>query len=1093
MAKSRLAAFVPIPVILAVLLAALPVPARAWKVDTHVYAANLVLEEALSTLTFQETAVTDFALKERIKGELRRVYGNSAAGLTRIEYLDNAFVQWVYYVPEDRLTRVRPVMAVQVPPFGWLRLDEDMARALLYFPGLMRAGAIGPDLFPDLITGQTVVHPGEGPRSGRWAAYLESEVRRVAGLYDASPGSFDESPILRAYYAGWLAHMAGDLFGHAWVNDYAGGVWPTISDGVTGEETKNILRHLIVEAYVSNKIPGAFLTGPRVTMDVPAGGQLTNRYLMTWITGNGGRIDHDDSEDDRFGINPIITGYASGTPYHLDVFFSIRDRLRSVTRNINWDALWAGFITQLVFGYFDFGQASLLYNHQWFMDVDTALKELVVSQLSVARRMSSGEGFGAWFDEIETWLMRYGLSGLGLPDAVGRGIEMTGAVQEQIADAILPDEVKEAISDLKRWFIDYVMEKAFGITLTEMEDALRDPATQFRNPLLFPAGTKEKIDGELGNFGRVFPVAECFRNNFAPFLDTLTMIKLQLVDPNELARVMWTERAFPPVLTAEEHVQAFVATYFKSGIQMQFMRSLDAGYDYDRPDFAGCLLWDDPTVRQKFFRRVFHVARPGAVSGLAVVETVPPLEIGLPESVFRPRFVWQTAAGAAPSGSGTSGTTVTIPRPASGGIVDATGQLPGPGKVRLEDLPERAVPDYAVVLRPRPFGQTLALPAGVHVHPATLSFAEALPPPPVVLRFFADAKKYVVDGRMKDAVSTAKLGEGGVLVPLDLVAEELGAGLAYDAAKGVATLETPETKFVLAAGKSEFTANGIRKSVSTSAKAVPVATAATLLVPSGFFEEHLGCRVMMLEKDKTAVIERRKFADDAPSTVTGEPAAAEKTKPAAAGAAASSPWSGRWETTIGDMDIAVAADGAVDFKYDGEFGRLEGRVDGVRLSGRFVEDNGARGEIVLTLGRENRTFSGQWRRTDIADDYWHGCEGWRPFEAEAEPAIAAAPSASAPGAGASAWAGSWDTTIGDMVLRAAEGGAVKGGYDGTFGRIEGRAEGGRLVGRFYEDTGNWGEFEFVLEPDGAAFKGRWRRLNLEADDWHECEGTKVRK
>ena len=521
-------------------------PARAWKVDTHVYAANLVLEEALSTLTFQETVVTDAALKERIKGELRRVYGNSAAGLTRIEYLDNAFIQWVYYPPEDRLTRVRPVMAVQVPPFGWLRLDEDMARALFYFPGLMRAGAIGPDLFPDLITGQTVVHPGEGPQSGRWAAYLESEVRRVAGLYDASPGSFDESPILRAYYAGWLAHMAGDLFGHAWVNDYAGGVWPTISDGVTGEETKNILRHLIVEAYVSNKIPGAFLTGPRVTMDVPAGGQLTNRYLMTWITGNGGRIDHDDSEDDRFGINPIITGYASGTPYHLDVFFSIRDRLRSVTRNINWDALWAGFITQLVFGYFDFGQASLLYNHQWFKDVDTALKELVNSQLHVARRMSSGEGFGAWFDEIESWLLRYGLSGLGLPDAVGRGIEMTGAVQEQIADAILPDEVKEAISDLKRWFIDYVMEKAFGITLTEMEDALRDPATQFRNPLLFPAGTKEKIDGELANFGRVFPAGECYRNSFAPFLDTLTMIKLQLVDQNELARVMWTERAFPP-------------------------------------------------------------------------------------------------------------------------------------------------------------------------------------------------------------------------------------------------------------------------------------------------------------------------------------------------------------------------------------------------------------------------------------------------------------------------------------------------------------------------------------------------------------------
>ena len=368
------------------------------------------------------------------------------------------------------------------------------------------------------------------------------------------------------------------------------------------------------------------------------------------------------------------------------------------------------------------------------------------------------------------------------------------------------------------------MEKAFGITLTEMEDALRDPATQFRNPLLFPAGTKEKIDGELGNFGRVFPVNECFRNSFAPFLDTLTMIKLQLVAPAELARVMFAERVLPyndPAgQSTEAQLAAFEAWAFPRGIQMQFMRSLDAGYDYDRPDFAGFQLWDIPAARQKLFYRIFHVARPGAVSGLAVVETVPPLEIGLPESVFRPRFVWQTAGAPAGSGSGTgtAGTTVEIPRPATGGTVDATGQLPGPGKVSLGELPERTVPDYAVVLRPRPFGQTLALPAGVHVHPATLAFAEALPPPPVVLRFVADAKKYVVDGRMKDAASTAKLGEGGVLVPLDLVAKELGAGLAYDAAKGVATLETPDAKIVLTAGKSEVAVNGIGKPVSKNVK-----------------------------------------------------------------------------------------------------------------------------------------------------------------------------------------------------------------------------------------------------------------------------------
>ena len=107
-----------------------------------------------------------------------------------------------------------------------------------------------------------------------------------------------------------------------------------------------------------------------------------------------------------------------------------------------------------MFGYFDFGQASLLYNHQWFIDVDTALEGAGLFAAARGPRMSSGEGFGAWFDEIESWMMNYGLSGLGLPDAVGRGIEMSGEVQERNSDAILPDEIKEAISDLKRWFIE---------------------------------------------------------------------------------------------------------------------------------------------------------------------------------------------------------------------------------------------------------------------------------------------------------------------------------------------------------------------------------------------------------------------------------------------------------------------------------------------------------------------------------------------------------------------------------------------------------------------------------------------------------------
>jgi len=69
-------------------------------------------------------------------------------------------------------------------------------------------------------------------------------------------------------------------------------------------------------------------------------------------------------------------------------------------------------------------------------------------------------------------------------------------------------------------------------------------------------------------------------------------------------------------------------------------------------------------------------------------------------------------------------------------------------------------------------------------------------------------------------------------------------------------------------------------------------------------------------------------------------------------------------------------------------------------------------------------------------------------------------------------------------------------FGNTYGgrsRIEAKASGPKLAGRFYKDNGNWGEFEFVLDPDGQAFKGRWRRLNVENDDWHACEGRRPEK
>ena len=264
----------------------------------------------------------------------------------------------------------------------------------------------------------------------------------------------------------------------------------------------------------------------------------------------------------------------------------------------------------MMFGYFDFGQASYLYNHQWFHDVDTALDELVDSQLNVARRMSAGEGFGAWFDEVESWTMNYGLLALGLPDAVGRGIEMSGDIQRRITDAILPQAVRDAFSDLKRWFIDMVMEEAFGFTLTELENYLRDPGAQTHQSGPLPPGDQGE---DRPRDRRPRPDVSSFevaRTSFVAFQNTLNMIKLQIVEPAELARVLWTGGSFQPVDGGAP--PGVRAGQLRQRHPHAFMGNLDAGYNWDRPDSRGWILWETAPGPGKDLPPDLQVDRPGA-------------------------------------------------------------------------------------------------------------------------------------------------------------------------------------------------------------------------------------------------------------------------------------------------------------------------------------------------------------------------------------------------------------------------------------------------------------------------------------------------
>lgn len=135
------------------------------------------------------------------------------------------------------------------------RVPREMVEAIGLYPNYYRAGAVGPDFFPDMFFGQARIHPEQ---SGRVLKRMQQVLKR----YNRS--SKDYYPAY-AFYLGYLTHYATDLFGHEDVNHYALGVFPDIGgmvDKLLNGQLKEayadisiMVRHIMVESYMDNKVP----------------------------------------------------------------------------------------------------------------------------------------------------------------------------------------------------------------------------------------------------------------------------------------------------------------------------------------------------------------------------------------------------------------------------------------------------------------------------------------------------------------------------------------------------------------------------------------------------------------------------------------------------------------------------------------------------------------------------------------------------------------------------------------------------------------------------------------------------------------------
>ena len=145
-------------------------------------------------------------------------------------------------------------------------IPAEACRAIRGHRGEFLAGALGPDIFPDVLVGQSIVHPGAagGRQANDWLDQLLANARAEPEL---------------AFAWGYAIHYAGDVFAHSYVNNYAGGVFDIGQDRTKAIE----LRHFRLEKYIDQhldhsidpamlRVPSAFLSAQLIQYDYGAGG-----------------------------------------------------------------------------------------------------------------------------------------------------------------------------------------------------------------------------------------------------------------------------------------------------------------------------------------------------------------------------------------------------------------------------------------------------------------------------------------------------------------------------------------------------------------------------------------------------------------------------------------------------------------------------------------------------------------------------------------------------------------------------------------------------------------------------------------------------
>jgi hypothetical protein len=441
--------------------------ALAWKPTTHVFLGDIALKDALD---------------------------NGKVTIHRVNY------------------RTGQILGV----LGEYAVEPTILAALQNYAPQYHAGILGPDAYPDILTGQQVIHPGmehTGIDNGTdaWLSYL----------WNQSLLPQHQTGAIKAFTVGYLTHAAGDMFGHTFINNFTGGEF---------ELGINAVKHIVLEGYIDKRL------------DKNA---LDANFFQASIAGVDGYI-YQNLVDARPGTilnERLLRDGGGGTDYSIPRIFS---------------TLRAELVTEIAEDRAAADDCSLIdprcsatilnliadYKVAWVNDIDAGLRAWPQTshQIAVAlffNEQRKGDTDTA-FALAQDYILRHYISMQGAPDFVGSGLIAIG----DIIAAVTPNFLKDEIAALKAALLDTLLQEAFGVTKEQIKEYLTNPDKYFN--LVMDGGAGEDVTLARMNAQYLHLTDPAYTNPNEAFdytkvpalYNTATMSKLIMLSRTEINRLL---------------------------------------------------------------------------------------------------------------------------------------------------------------------------------------------------------------------------------------------------------------------------------------------------------------------------------------------------------------------------------------------------------------------------------------------------------------------------------------------------------------------------------------------------------------------------